>query len=226
MKRASWALIAAAALAAGGCSQNAQMTDEEAPDAAEQTVSRPAPERAPATAPARAMIKVPKGTIVALKLRTDLNSGQSRVGDPFTAVVTEDVVVDGKTAILAGSKVRGSVTEVVPAKRGAGNASLTMRFDQLEPTGSDAVDIVASLSDQSDSKKKRNAAIIGGSAAGGALLGRIIGKDTKGAVVGAVVGGAIGTGVVMSKEGEQVNLPSGTEMDVKLERAIQVQLLR
>jgi len=114
----------------------------------------------------------------------------------------------------------------VPAKRGAGNASMTLRFERLEPTGSDSVDIVASLSDQSDSKKKRNAAIIGGSAAGGALLGRIMGKDTKGAVVGAVVGGAIGTGVVMSKEGEQVNLPSGTLLDVKLERAIQVQTLR
>jgi outer membrane lipoprotein SlyB len=84
------------------------------------------------------------------------------------------------------------------------------------------MEIVAGLSQKSGSKKKRNAAIIGGSAAGGALLGRMIGKDTKGAVVGAIAGGAVGTGVVMSKEGEQVKLPAGTEMTIKLEESIRV----
>jgi len=145
---------------------------------------------------------------------------------PITAVVAEDVMVGGRPVIPAGSNVRGSVKEVQAAKRGAGNASMMLSFDRLQTPSGASADIVASLSEQTESKKKRNAAIIGGSAAGGALLGRIIGKDTKGAVVGTLVGGAIGTGVVMSKEGEQVNLPSGMELNVRLDRQIQLSKTR
>ena len=82
--------------------------------------------------------------------------------------------------------------------------------------------MTASFAERTQSQKKRNAAIIGGSAAGGALLGRIFGKDTKGAVVGAIVGGAAGTGVVMAKNGEQVNFPAGNPVAIRLEQSIEV----
>jgi len=39
-------------------------------------------------------------------------------------------------------------------------------------------------------------------AAGGALVGRIIGKNTKGTVLGALVGGAIGTGYEDKQDGK------------------------
>jgi hypothetical protein len=167
------------------------------------------------------MMTVPAGTVVAIRLDTSLSSGNSHAGDGFSATVADDVVVSGRTAIPAGSTVSGVVKAVSPAKRGAGNASMTLAFNRLQ-VGDSSVDIVAGLSQRSASKKKRNAAIIGGSAAGGALLGRIIGKDTKGAVVGAIAGGAVGTGVVMSKPGEQVSLPAGTQMAIRLGESIAV----
>jgi hypothetical protein len=114
------------------------------------------------------------------------------------------------------------VKSAAAAKRGAGNASLKLAFVGIELPDEETVAMSASFADQTKSQKKRNAAIIGGSAAGGALLGRILGKDTKGAVVGALAGGAVGTGVVMSKNGEQVNLPAGSQIALRLEESIEV----
>jgi len=222
------ASLAIAALALAGCAQGqntateeaVQNTAQQAPAPAQQA---PAPVRqTPPPPPKPRNLTVASGTALDLRLSDDLDSGVNQAGDAFTAEVLSPVVVDGREVIPAGSTVHGTVQEVSKAKRGAGNAKLVLAFDRLSLPNGYATDITASVAQQSESKKKRNAAVIGGSAAGGALLGRIIGKDTKGAVVGSLVGGAIGTGVVMSKEGEQVKLPAGTEMTVTLDESIQV----
>jgi len=170
------------------------------------------------TGAATRTLTVPVGTLIDVRLNDPLGSATSRVGDTFTASTLDDVVVAGEVAIPRGSRISGTVTEAKEAPRGAGNARLTLAFGQLTLPGGYSTRIVASLSERSGSKKGRNAGIIGGSAAGGALLGRILGKDTRGAVVGSIVGGAIGTAVVVSKEGEQVELPSGTVLTIELEQ--------
>ncbi|HET6277740.1 MAG TPA: hypothetical protein VFG08_03060 [Candidatus Polarisedimenticolia bacterium] len=159
---------------------------------------------------------VPPGTELEAALTTTLDSGTNRVGDTFVATVTEPVQVDSEPVIEAGSKITGRLTEVKAAKRGAGNASLTLRFDSLILPQGEVVPITASFSQSTDSMKKRNSAIIGGSAAGGAILGRILGEESEDALVGAVVGGAVGTGVVLAQEGAQVRLPAGTVLVLEL----------
>lgn len=167
-------------------------------------------------------IKVPAGTPMQIRLARTLNSGSVSQGSAFSATVVDDVTVDDEVAIPAGATVHGVVSHVRAAKKGAGKAEMTLRFTELELPGGEATSLSATISQQSESQKGRNAAIIGGSAAGGALLGKLIGKDTKDAVVGSIVGGAIGTGVVLSKEGEQVNLPAGTVIAIQLDRAAEV----
>jgi len=211
MSRMLITMVAAGALVVAGCGQNA-----------ESNFDRAASASAPAATSAPSLLTVPGGTFLEVSLNETLNSGSTAAGENFTARVTEDVMVNGRTAIPAGSTVAGTVSDVVPAKRGAGNAKMTLAFTRLELPGGYSTALTASMSESTGSKKKRNAGIIGGSAAGGALLGRLIGKDTKGAVVGAIVGGGIGTGVVMSKEGAQVNLPAGAELTIQLDEALKV----
>ena len=211
------ATLAAGALALAACSQSAEGTPA---DTAATVPASSSP--APRAASAPSLMTVSEGMVLSASLQNTLNSGTNRVGDEFTAEVNEPLVVNGREAIPAGSTIHGTVQAVTAAKRGAGHGSMTLGFDRLELPGGYSTTIVAGLSQQSESKKKRNAAIIGGSAAGGALLGRIIGKDTKGAVIGAIVGGGIGTGVVMSKEGEQVNMPAGSELAIRLDQSIKV----
>ncbi|HKY31701.1 MAG TPA: hypothetical protein VJV23_04130 [Candidatus Polarisedimenticolia bacterium] len=185
----------------------------------QQQAPRPS---APPPAPRPAMATVPSGTVLALALDSEISSKTAQVGDEFTATVVEAVEVDGRAVIPAGSTVHGKVTEAVAAKRGAGNAKLAFTCDRLTLKGGYKTGIVGTFQEVSESKKKRNAAIIGGSAAGGALLGRILGKDTKGAVVGSILGGGIGTAVVMGQEGEQVVLPADTPFEIRLDEAVKV----
>jgi len=168
------------------------------------------------------MVGVPAGTELTLALDTTLSSETSHIGDAFSATVVEPIVVENREVIPAGSTIEGKVTDATPAKRGAGKATLALSFGALRLAGGYRTNIVGSFQEVSASKKGRNAAVIGGSAAGGALLGRILGKDTQGAVIGAIIGGGIGTAVLVGKEREQAVLPADTPFGIRLEQAIQV----
>jgi len=62
---------------------------------------------------------------------------------------------------------------------------------------------------------KRDAAIIGGSAVAGGIIGAI--ADGKGgAGKGVLIGGAAGTGAVLVNKGKEVRLPAGTHLELKL----------
>jgi hypothetical protein len=168
------------------------------------------------------MVSIPAGTELTLALDTGLSSETSHIGDTFSATVVEPIMMDNRDVIPAGSTIEGRVTEATPAKRGAGEARLSFSFGSLRLASGYRTNIVGSFQEVSASKKGRNAAVIGGSAAGGALLGRILGKDTRGAVIGAIVGGGIGTAVLVGREREQAIIPADTPFQIRLEQAIQV----
>ncbi|HET6372113.1 MAG TPA: hypothetical protein VFG76_02320 [Candidatus Polarisedimenticolia bacterium] len=168
------------------------------------------------------MVRVPSGTELTLALDSKLSSETSQVGDTFSATVLEPIVIENREVIPAGSTIEGKITQAEPAKRGAGKATLAMSFGTLRlPTGYQT-SIVGSFQEVSESKKKRNAAVIGGSAAGGALLGRILGKDTRGTVIGAIVGGGIGTAVLMGTDIQQAVIPADTPFGIRLEQPINI----
>lgn len=168
------------------------------------------------------MVGVPAGTELTLALDTTLSSETSQVGDAFSATVVEPIVIEGREVIPSGSTIEGRVTDAAPAKRGAGKATLAMSFGALRLPSGYRTDVVGSFQEVSASKKGRNAAVIGGSAAGGALLGRILGKDTQSTVIGAIIGGGIGTAVLVGREREQAVLPADTPFGLRLEQEIQV----
>jgi hypothetical protein len=168
------------------------------------------------------MQTVPAGTVLVLALDRPISSASAQVGEEFTATVVEAVTSGNKVLVPEGSRIEGRVTEAVPAKRGAGNAKLALGFDALRLPGGYRTEIVGSFQQISASQKKRNAAIIGGSAAGGAILGRILGKDTKGAVIGTIVGGGVGTAVVMGKGGTQVQVAANAPFQLKLQESVRV----
>jgi hypothetical protein len=178
----------------------------------------------PAASPPREthMVVVPAGTVLTLALDTALSSGTAHVGDGFTATVVDPILSENRVVIPEGSRIEGKVTEADAAKRGAGNARLTLGFNMLRLPSGYRTGIVGSFQEVTESKKGRNAGIIGGSAAGGALLGRILGKDTKGAVIGSIIGGGIGTAVVMGKEGMQATLAADTPFEIRLEESIRL----
>jgi len=160
---------------------------------------------------------VPSGTVLAVEFRQTLSSAKSRSGDRFTARVVEPVLVDGRVAIATGSIVSGRVVKVLPSKKFGGRAQLNLEFMSLEFASGGQSPISASFHGKGKSQTKKDAATIGGAAAGGALVGRMIGKDTEATVLGALVGGAIGTGIAANNRGQEVTLPEGIAIEIQLD---------
>ncbi len=82
----------------------------------------------------------------------------------------------------------------------------------------------AMLESAGRSQKKKDAATIGGSAAGGALLGRVLSDDDKGkgTVLGAVVGAAVGTAVASKNKADPVIIDRGTTAELFLTGPVEV----
>ncbi len=174
------------------------------------------------------VVTVPAGTMLAVELQETLSSASNRPGDAFTAVLVEPVALGGEVVIEAGSVVTGRVAQAVPSKKIGGRARLGLEFTRLALPSGGETQVAASFHSQGKSQTKKDAATIGGAAAGGALLGRIIGHDrgqeADGTVVGAVAGAAIGTGIAASNRGQDVTLAEGSTIRVQLDLPAKVPL--
>ena len=202
-----------------------------AAEAPRQTAAAPRPATpAPAPAPRQPetiAVTVPETTALKVKMEDALDSGTSQPGDHFTATLLESVTVGDRVALAAGSTIEGTVTDVIPAKKGITDSggALTLNFERITIPSGDSASMTATLSQVAKSTKKK-AGTIGGAAAGGALLGKILGGSTKDAAVGAVVGGAIGTGVAAGTKGTEMKIEAGTEVNITLDQPLTVHLKR
>jgi hypothetical protein len=187
------------------------------PDAAPAGAA-PAAEPPPPPAPAYHELTIPAETLLAVTLATPIASDTSHVEDPISGTLAKSIVVDGRTAVPAGSKITGSVLEANGSKRVKGRASVAFRFDHLVVRGerhsiqTDRVAREAAADTKGDVKK-------GGLGAGaGAVIGGIAGGG-KGAAIGGVVGGA---GAVIATKGKEVRLAAGDTVSTKLREPLRV----
>jgi len=180
--------------------------------------SEPAPvaRAVPVTVPASAQLEI--------ELRVPLSSETSLPGDPVDAVVVSDLVQDGRIAVPAGSRLFGAVEEAVPQKKIGGQTLLAVRFDRIALPSGEQLDVSAGFSAEGKKQKSKDAATIGGAAAGGAVLGRVLSKNdrTKGTLIGAVLGGAIGTAIASQNNGDPVILEAGSVVDLFLDAPLQI----
>jgi hypothetical protein len=167
---------------------------------------------------------VPAGTAIEVAFLDGVSSKSSQAGDSFRARVAKDVLQDGIVVIPAGSVVVGSVTEAVSLKKIGGQAKLALAFNKLELTSGRSAPISASFAESGKSETGKDAATIGGATAGGAVLGRMLSKGDrgKGTVLGAIVGAAAGTAIASKTKGEEVDIPAGTAITLKLDQAAQI----
>src|SRR5208337_5589307 len=94
-----------------------------------------------------AQTALPTGTAVKMKLETSLATFSSKSGDPFSARVTEPVVIDGKTVIPIGATVEGRVTKADGPRRIAGKPTIAIFPENLVLPNGDKFMLNASLVD-------------------------------------------------------------------------------
>jgi hypothetical protein len=181
----------------------------------------------PAGLPAIATFRefmLPEGTKLGVRLDSAVGSDSSRVADAIEATLTDAVVVDGTEVFPAGSVVSGEVSAVRSAGKVKGRASLALLFDSVSVAGRDErYPIAARVALVTPATKGQDVATIAIPAAGGAIVGALIG-GTRGAAIGTAVGGGAGAAVVLSTPGQQIRLPRGTVLSLPLEQAVDVRV--
>jgi hypothetical protein len=160
--------------------------------------------------------EIPVGTEFDVRLQSRLNSGTAQVEDRFDATTIVAYEKYGRVLVPAGSVMRGIVSTVTPAGRGLDRkGSMTLLFDRFSISGrtySIRATLVQALQAQDDTGK------IAAGAGVGAIIGGILG-GFRGALAGILIGGG---GTVAATEGNDVDLPPGTVLRVRLDAPLDV----
>jgi hypothetical protein len=173
-------------------------------------------------------VVLPASTSFEVELAQGVSSDESAVGDPVNGFVVQNVVQDGMVVVPAGSEIRGQVVEVKGGKKIGGQAKVVVGFDTLRLASGGEVAITSSIEFVGKKQAGKDAATIGGSAAAGALLGRVLGGDDKdkNTAIGAVVGAGVGTAVAANNKTDPVLVPAGQVTQVLLYEPLHLTVVR
>jgi hypothetical protein len=189
--------------------------------------TKPADENAAASATSpifgSKQVTLPPSTVVTVRLASAVGSKLSANGDHFSATVARPVEIDGKVVVPAGAEALGKVVEAVPQGRFKGAAVLRLVLQTLT-VNSDSYDVkTSSVTQYSKGKGKRTAALIGGGAGGGALIGGLAGGG-KGALIGAAAGAGAGTAGAAYTGEKEIVLPAESTLSFKLAEPVTVKM--
>lgn len=228
LERISLSLVAlAAALAVGGCHSNSspQQADNQPsqanPASPQSQPGNSAGAPAPTQPPPPAVVVLPAGTRIRVRLDQDLSSKDSQPGDHFTATVSDPVDVNGTTVIPQGSRADGTVVDAKSLGRFKGGALLAVRLDGVHTRWGTYPVETGTIDRAEKGKGKRSAAFIGGGAGLGALIGGLTGGG-KGAAIGALAGGGAGTAGSAFTGNKQIVLPAETLLTFRLNQSVHV----
>jgi hypothetical protein len=183
-------------------------------DSSGQPVAAPAPGAAPIVRPAD--VNVAAGTNLTIRIDQHISVKTSRAGDRFTGEVVEPVVgVGDRVVIPKGAPVSGVV--VASHRRGhfKGSSILELRLTYLTLNGSRYALDTGDLTRTKKGKGKRSAAIIGGGAGLGMLVGGVA-TGGVGLLVGGLVGGGGGTLLSGLTGNRDIEIPAESIVRFKL----------
>ena len=164
---------------------------------------------------------IPAGTTMVAALEHRVSTEQSHVGDNVELRTVAPIYAGGGDVIPDGVTIYGTVTEARGGGRIAGAPELALRFTDLEVDGNRYPITADQFRVRGKNDALQSAAEIGGGAVAGGVLGRVIGGK-GGTAPGAVAGAVIGTGVAVATEGDQLVLPAGQKLRIRLGNSVRV----
>lgn len=190
-------------------------------DSSGQPVAAPAPNEAPIVRPAD--INIAAGTNLTIRINQHISVKTSHAGDRFTGEVVEPVVGQNDHVVIPkGAPVSGVV--VASHRRGhfKGSSILELRLTYLTLNGSRYALDTSDLTQTKKGKGKRSAAMIGGGAGLGMLVGGVA-TGGVGLLVGGLVGGGGGTLLSGLTGNRDIEIPAESIVRFKLADNLVVQ---
>ena len=143
-----------------------------------------------------------------------VDSSKNAVGSRFAASLETNLLVGGKVIAPAGKIVYGQLAQAKQAKRIAGKAELQLELTNIVIGGAAYPIFSSDYQVNGKSSGARSAKRILGGTGLGAAIGAIAGNAGMGAAIGAVAG----TTAAIAQKGEQVNVPSETLLEFRLQQ--------
>ena len=164
---------------------------------------------------------LPTGAVVNVTLDQQIGTKNSKVGDTFSATVTEAIMAsNGQVVVPAGSKVYGKVTGLQDSNNAGQKAAIRLDFERINVNGVERpfeANITATNL-QTEGADSRNETLkkAGIGAAAGAVLGAVLGGgDVSKILGGAAIGAAAGTVISLGTGEVDAVLPAGSKMTLQ-----------
>jgi hypothetical protein len=166
---------------------------------------------APPAPPVPVNITVPAGTDIEVQMIDGISSQKNTSGQTFRASLVSPIVAGGVTAIPAGADATVLLAQSKGAGRIAGSSDLEIRLVSIQ-SGGQTYQVSTNVHQVVGKGRGRQTAVRSGvGAAAGAIIGAIAGGG-KGAAIGTLAGGGAGAGFQLATHGQQVNIPSETDV--------------
>jgi hypothetical protein len=198
---------------------------------AKQAATEPPPppsEPMRAAAPPRPTTRtytIPSGQRVSIRMIDSIDTGKNTEGQTFRASLDAPLTSGGRVVVPAGAPV----TVLLAASKGAGRikgqSSLELRATSLGVNGRAVPINTAAYSQEGKARGKQSAIRTGIGAAAGALIGGLAGGG-KGAAIGSAAGGGAGIGLQAMTHGQQVKIPSETQLAFSLQSPLTITVPR
>jgi len=172
--------------------------------------------------PPPALLTIPSGTVVVVRINNFLSSDKNQAGDAFAATLQQPIVVDGYVVARRGQTVTGHVRSARKAGRVKGTSELGVELTDLTLVDGQQVPVLTSLWQASGGTSHGADA---GTIAGSTILGAAIGGAIdwgRGAAIGAGAGALAGIGAVLLTRGRPTVLPPEWQLSFKLVDPVKV----
>ena len=166
-------------------------------------------------------LTLPKGTIVRVRVDEWISSDRNSVGDSFSAILDQPIVVNGWVVARRGQAQTGRVSVIKkgghgnPSQLGVDLADLTLVDGQQMPLQTELYQA------SGGSSQGRNVATVGTTTGLGAVIGAIAGGGT-GAAIGAGLGATAGVIGVMSTQDRPTAIPPETVLSFRLQEPVTI----
>jgi len=167
------------------------------------------------------------GSTLNLASNSRICTNTNRVGQRFSATVSETVTGSNGATIPAGANATIEITELKRSENANDNVVMGFRVVSVSFGGKsypvDATTQYARVEKVRNQPKDKDVQKVIGGAAVGAIIGQVLGKSTKGTVIGAAAGAAAGTAAAAATANFEGCVPSGGRITVSLDAPLKVQ---